>query len=137
MKIDMANKNVFQKAEQIRKLATSHFGRELSRTEIKSVLSKANSYFRGKVKNIDDSILGFLMKLQDNDIKPDRAYNFFRVAELPPEWKEKIYARKISMNRALKLFSDAQERRKLELEHIVFTEGMKALEGLKYAQKNS
>ena len=50
---------------------------------------------------------------------------------MPPEWKEKIYARKISMNHALKLFSDAQERRKIELEHIVFTEGMKALEVFK------
>ncbi len=137
MKIDMANKNVFQKAEQIRKLATSHFGRELSRAEINSVLSKANSYARGKVKGIDEQILGFLMKLQDNSIKPDTAYSFFRIADLPPEWKEKIYARKISMNRALKLFSDAQERRKIELEHIVFTEGMKALEGLKYGKKNS
>ncbi len=137
MKIDMANKNVFQKAEQIRKLASSHFGRELSRAEIKSVLSKANSYARGKVKNIDENILGFLMKLQDNDIKPDTAYSFFRIAELPPEWKEKIYAKKISMNRALKLFSDASERHRLELEHIIFTEGIKALEGLKYAKKNS
>ena len=135
--IDMTNKNIFQKAQILRKLATHHFGRELSKTEMKSVLSKANCFARGKTKTLDPHILGFLGKLQDNKIKPDTAYKYFLVSELPPNMKEKIYARKISVRRAVAMFSDEKERRRIELEGIVFEYGMKALEGLNYGKKNT
>lgn len=128
--MDMPKKNVFQKADYIRRLVEKTVNRKLNDREIMSILARASGFKRGITKRVNGDVATTLVKLNDRAIKPNTAYKWMRFSCMPSHIKELIYSRKISHNKALKMCIDKKTALKVELETKIFELGIKAIESL-------
>lgn len=128
---DMTRKNVFQRANLVREVVCGVIGKELNDNEIVPYLSKAESYYKGNIKNVSPEIIEIYKKLSIRGLKPNSAYKCLRASLMPSDIKEKVYGMKLSVSRALRICSDSEERRRVELERRIFELGMKAIRGLR------
>lgn len=101
--MDMLNKNVFQKADYMRRLVEKVVNRELTDNEIMSILARADGFRKGITKRVNGDVANTLVKLNDRGIKPNSAYKWIRYSIMPAHIKEMVYARKISHNKALQM----------------------------------
>lgn len=124
-------KNVFQKADLVKQMIANSLGRDCTDREVLSLLSKASSFDKGVTKSASDEVRIVLSKLRSRSINPNTAYKYVKVSLVPANIKEKVYGRKISTRKALMMVSSRDAHRLVELENVIFEQGMKAIRGLK------
>jgi len=128
---DMTKKNLFQKADYARKLVrTTLQNEELTDTEIMSILGKAESFNRGIIKRVSVETMKVLNVVLSKGITPNCLYKNVKMSLMPVHIKEKIYGRRISNHKAMRVAFDEGTSRKVELENTIFEFGMKAISSL-------
>ena len=128
--MDMPTKNIFQKADHIKRLVENVLKRKLTDNEIMSILARADAFKRGITKRADGDVANTLVKLNDRWIKPNTAYKWVRYSCMPAHIKESVYARRISYHKALQMCTDEKAAIRNDLESKIFELGMKAIESL-------
>ncbi|MBW2972773.1 hypothetical protein KY346_00090 [Candidatus Woesearchaeota archaeon] len=123
-------KNIFQKADMLRQMVKNCLGRDCTDREILSLFSKANSFDKGVTKTASDEVRAVLSMLMSKGINANTAYKYVKMSLLPVHVKKRLYGRKISTHKAMKMASDEDYRKRIELENTIFEQGMKAIRGL-------
>jgi len=123
-------KNVFQKADMLRTMVKNRLGRDCTDKEILSLFSRASSFDKGVTKTASDEVRTILSMLMSKGINANTAYKYVKMSLLPTHVKEKLYGRKISTHKAMKVASDENYQKRIELENTIFEQGMKAIKGL-------
>ncbi|MFC1730568.1 hypothetical protein ACFL6I_09545 [candidate division KSB1 bacterium] len=136
--IKMGKKNVFQKADFIRQIVIKVVGKELEDHEMIPYLCRAEAFHRGALKVVEPEIFEITKILGSNGLKPNAAYKCLRASMIPSHIKESVYGRRISVSRAMKMVTDAKEKKNIELETKIFDLGMEAIRRLnENATKNT